>query len=66
MERSGGGGGGDVAGPMSAVSGTVKALCGAGVAIAVSVAAVTSEQLFHAYFMSNHELTFLVKPTTSG
>ena len=35
----------DVAGSMSAVSGTVKALCGAGVAIAVSVGVVTSEQL---------------------
>ena len=63
MERSGAG---DVAGSMSAVSGTVKALCRAGDAIAVSVAAVTSEQHLHACFMSNLELTFLVKPTTSG
>ena len=35
---------------MSAVLGTVKALSGAGVAIAVSVAAVTSEQLLQLKF----------------
>ena len=40
----------DIAGSMSAVSGTVKALCGAGVGIAVSVAAVTSEQLLQLTF----------------
>ena len=40
----------DVAGSMSAVSGTVKSLCGDGVAIAVSVAAVTSEQFLHLTF----------------
>ena len=40
----------DVAGSMSAVSGTVKALCGAGVAIAVSEAALTSEQLLQLKF----------------
>ena len=41
----------DVAGSMSAVSGTVKALCGAGVAIAVSVAAVISEQFLQLKFL---------------
>ena len=40
----------DVAGSMSAVLGTVKALSGAGVAIAVSVAAVTSEQFLQLKF----------------
>ena len=40
----------DVERPMSAVSGTVNALCGAGVAIAVSVVAVTSEQLLQLKF----------------
>ena len=40
----------DVAGSMSAVSGTVKSLCDAGVAIAVSVAAVISEQFLQLKF----------------
>ena len=40
----------DVAGCMSAVSGTVKALCGACVAISVLVAAVNSEQLLQLKF----------------
>ena len=40
----------DVAGSMSKVSGTVKSLCGAGVAVAVSVAAMTSEQLLQLKF----------------
>ena len=40
----------DVAGSMSAVSGMVKSLCGTVVAIAVSVAAVTSEQLLQLKF----------------
>ena len=40
----------DVAGSMNAVSETVKALCDAGVPIAVSVAAVTKEQLLQLKF----------------
>ena len=40
----------EVAGFMSAVSGMLKSLCDAGVAIAVSVAAVTSEQLLQLKF----------------
>ena len=36
----------DFAGSLSAVSGTLKSWCGAGVSIAVSVAAVTSEKVF--------------------
>ena len=40
----------DVAGSMSAVSGMVKALCCAGVAIAFSVVAVTSEQFLQLKF----------------
>ena len=41
----------DVAGSMSAVSGAVKALCGAGVAIAVLMAAVTLERLLKLKFL---------------
>ena len=41
----------DVADGMSAVSGTIKSLCDAGVAIAVSVAAVTSEKLLELKFL---------------
>ena len=40
----------DVVGSLSGVSGAVKALCGAGVAIASSVAAVTSEWLLQLKF----------------
>ena len=40
-----------VAGSMSAVSVTVKALCGGGVAIAVLVVAVNSEQLLQLKFL---------------
>ena len=41
----------DVAGSLSALSGTVRKLCGAGVAIAALVAALTLEQLLQLKFL---------------
>ena len=46
----------DVARSMSAVSGAVKSLCGAGVAIAVLLALVTSEQLLQLKFSVHSSL----------